>query len=82
MFGDFSQTWEGQVISSDSQQYYLAPNDLEMIERVLAKAGYRKSSDTSKFSCAAAFLIDQFQAGVIDEAELARALAERFKTGL
>ncbi|MEP9374478.1 hypothetical protein [Mesorhizobium sp. KR1-2] len=54
---------------------YLTSHDLAMIQRVLAKAGFGSSkSEPGVDREAARYLMNQFQDGMTDEAELTRAL--------
>lgn len=58
-----------------SNQQYLTPADLAMIEEVLAEAGFEKSeSSLARTGDAAQYLIRQFQDGVTGRADLALSL--------
>ncbi|MEP9400112.1 hypothetical protein [Mesorhizobium sp. KR2-14] len=62
-------------MSSNNHQQYLGPDDMALIERVLAKAGFRKSTVCSTISSdAARFLVGEFQDGVTQQLELALSL--------
>ncbi|MEP9374961.1 hypothetical protein [Mesorhizobium sp. KR1-2] len=62
-------------MSSNNYQKYLGPDDLAMIERVLVKAGIRKSAVCSTTgSDAASFLVGEFQDGVTQQLDLALSL--------
>lgn len=65
-------------MSSNKHQQFFTPDDMGMIERVLAAAGFRKSeadTDTKSKSDAARFLAREFQRGVTSETDLTSALA-------
>ena len=62
-------------MSSNNHQQYLGPDDMAMIERILAKAGFRKSAVCSTLgSDAASFLVGEFQDGVTQPLDLALSL--------
>jgi hypothetical protein len=68
----------GHRMSSGSHQQYLAPSDIEMIERVL-QAGLRSPSASPALCCEAAkLLIRKFQEGVTNEADLTVVLDRHF----
>lgn len=64
-------------MSSSAYQYYLAPDDMAKIERVLAEAGTRGTFERLN---AANYLTRKFQEGVTDEVELAFALRHYMNT--
>lgn len=71
-------------MSSAHSQRAIQPAEFEMIERVLARAGYRGTTaevDSQTTVAASRFLIEQFQRGLRSEKELLDALSHRGREG-
>ncbi|MBL0375492.1 hypothetical protein JJB09_26140 [Rhizobium sp. KVB221] len=72
-------------MSSDNRHEFLTSTDLQMLERVLKRAGFRGTEatvDPNKMGKAARFLIDHFRNGNDSEDSLTDVLEKRgFETG-